>query len=456
MTVASKSAPRTVSVTTLGCRSNQYDSSAIESSLREAGLTVVPFSIVTKTSGADTFGADTFGVDAYVINTCTVTKRTDYQSRQLIRRIRRESPGSLVIVTGCYAEVSPEEVSAIEGVDFVLGNPDKGLIAAYIKNGDKGRVGERGNANSKKDGVPFSLRARAPQGRTRVNLKVQDGCDRACSFCIIPRARGRSRSLSLELVLGEVEGLVKSGFREIVLTGIHLGAFGRDLTPRSSVTELLRALDSCGLPCRFRISSLDPDEVSGELIDLMAGARTISNHLHLPIQSGDDSILKLMRRPYKSQYFRETVMTLHERVESISIGTDVITGFPGEGDVEFENTYNLIKGLPLSYLHVFPYSKRSGTPAAKMAGQVKGEVIKERSRRLRELDVEKREEFYKRFIGSETEVLIESARDKKTGLLKGRTSNYIPVFVDGPDGLKGKVVSATLKTVTRVGMEAIA
>jgi threonylcarbamoyladenosine tRNA methylthiotransferase MtaB len=319
-----------VSISTLGCKSNQYDSSALEDALKGASLCVVPF------PGP---------ADAYIINTCTVTGRTDTQSRQLIRKVRRDNPDALVIVTGCYAQVSADEVAAIEGVDFVVGNPEKARIAEFIKRGRQASpVKELG---AWQDGTPWTLRTLSSSGRTRATLKIQEGCDRACSYCIIPKARGASRSLPLEAVEREIASLVEAGYREIVLTGIHLGAYGSDFTEKTSLTTVLEMIEKKDFQCRFRVSSLDPDEVTDELIDLLKSAKRVCNHLHLPLQSGDDSIIKKMHRPYTGSLFAEKLEKLSSCVPGISIGADIIAGFPGEGEREFGNTFSLLSNLPL-------------------------------------------------------------------------------------------------------------
>lgn len=402
-----------VSISTLGCKSNQYDSSALEDILRAGMLDVVPF------PGP---------ADAYVINTCTVTGKTDSQSRQLIRRVRKINPDAVVIVTGCYAQVASEEVSRIEGVDYVLGNPQKGDIIQYLLKGRQ-RGGAKTIVGDYREGTPFTLRAKGSGGKTRANLKVQDGCDRSCSYCIIPKARGPGKSLPVENVEREMDTLVENGFREIILTGIHLGAYGTDFKTPLDITSILRLIERKDYPCRFRLSSLDPDEVTGELIEILKDAKRVCNHLHLPLQSGDDTVIRKMRRPYTASEFAKKVLSLAGEVPEISIGADVIAGFPGEGEREFENTFSLLNDLPISYLHIFPYSKRSGTPAADFTGQVDARIIKLRCRRLKELDDAKRDAFYRGFAGKTAEVLVESARDKKTGLLKGRARNYIPVFI---------------------------
>jgi threonylcarbamoyladenosine tRNA methylthiotransferase MtaB len=418
----------TVAMTTLGCRTNQYDSAAMEDVVREAGFEVAPFSA---------------GAGTYIINTCTVTHKTDGEGRQLVRRIRRQRPDSVIIVTGCYAQVSPGEVSAIEGVDYVLGNPEKDRIVECIKKGRQsgGAVVMVGDYLQ---GAPLKLRARSHRGRTRVNLKVQDGCNKSCAFCVIPLARGASKSVPVFDVMAEIKTLVDAGFKEMVLTGIHLGAYGIDFEGGYSILELLREIDDANFSARFRISSLDPDEVGSEMIEFLAGANTICNYLHLPLQSGDDKILRAMNRPYTASAFSDTVKKLCAAVPDVSVGTDVIVGFPGEGEEEFANTYSLLEALPISYMHVFPYSKRAKTTAIDMAGHNPPNIIKERAARLRALDNVKRQAFYERFLGRDASVLIESARDRKTSLLKGRTSNYIPVLVDGTDDLKTKLVTVRL------------
>ncbi|MBI5492513.1 MAG: tRNA (N(6)-L-threonylcarbamoyladenosine(37)-C(2))-methylthiotransferase MtaB [Deltaproteobacteria bacterium] len=426
-----------VSIQTLGCKSNQYDSSALEEALRGADLEIVPFPEAA---------------DACIINTCTVTGKTDYQSRQLIRRVRKINPDAVVIVTGCYAQVSPEEVSRIEGVDFVVGNPEKDRIVEFLRSGRQSST--RTVVSGFSSGAPFTLRAHGSGGRTRANLKVQEGCNRACSYCIIPKARGSSKSLPLPEVRKEIETLIENGYREIILTGIHLGAYGNDLGERTDLTSILRLIENEDYPCRFRISSLDPDEVTGELIDILKGAKRVCNHLHLPLQSGDDAVIRGMRRPYTAGEFAEKVR-LASMVKEISIGVDVIAGFPGEGEREFENTFSLLRDLPVSYLHIFPFSKRKGTPAAVAPGQVDPKAIRARCEKLKELDTLKRLEFYRAFIDKTAEVLVEGSRDKNTNLLKGRARNYIPVAFQGDDRLKNTLTRVALSGYNESGMDAM-
>jgi threonylcarbamoyladenosine tRNA methylthiotransferase MtaB len=369
--------------------------------------------------------------DAYIINTCTVTDRTDSRSRQAIRRARRLNPDATVVVTGCYAQVSPTEIEGLDAVDFILGNPDKDRVLQCLTSGLKGNSA-RTRVSDYKSGAPLAMRARPAGGRARANIKVQDGCDKRCSYCIIPFARGASKSLGFDDVSVEMDSLVADGFSEVVLTGIHLGAWGRDFKPRMDIVDLVLGLERQGAIKRIRISSLDPDEVTDELIALMRASSVICNHLHLPLQSGDDSVLALMKRSYSARDFSDTTEKLVKNVPGINVGTDVIVGFPGETDEAFENTYKLLETLPLGYLHVFPYSRRSGTPAAAFANQTPPGVIRERALRLNALDAVMRGAFYEKFVGTKARVLVEMERDKAR--LTGKTRNYIPVLIEGTEG----------------------
>ncbi len=430
--------PLRVAITTLGCKANRYDSSALEDLLRSTGISVV---------------APTPDADAYIINTCTVTARTDYHSRQEIRRIRRVNREAIVIVTGCYAQVSPDEIGSIEGVDYIVGNTHKDKIAGLIMKGRAPRtvlmVGQ-GDA-----GTPLALRARSSSGRTRANLKVQDGCDKRCAYCIIPKARGASRSLPPASIEAEIEAMIEAGYREIVLTGIHLGAYGADLPNGESLATLLRMIEKRGFQCRFRVSSLDPDEVTDEIIDIFADAKSLCNHLHLALQSGADSIIREMRRPYTASQFRSRVERIWRAVPEVSIGVDVIAGFPGEGRGDFEATFDLIKELPISYLHSFPYSKRPGTSAATMDGQIERSEIRQRCERLKRLDGEKRRAFYEASIGRKAAVLIEGGRDKETGGLLGHSGNYIPVALAPGSAQRGEIIEVTLTGYSDKGMTGV-
>jgi len=412
-----------VAISTLGCKANQYDSSAIEDTLVSAGFECVPF------PGP---------AEACIINTCTVTGRTDQESRQIIRRARRFNPSAVVIVTGCYAQVAHQEVSRIEGVDYVLGNPEKERILDYLLS----RPGtECPKVNVGSPDAPLNLRAGGSSGRTRAYLKIQDGCNNRCSYCIIPYARGRARSLPLKDVLEGCDGFVDRGYKEIILTGIHLGSYGLDIGV--SLVALLKGIEKRDYPCRIRLSSLDPDEVTEALIEVMSQSSVICNHLHLPLQSGDDNVLRRMRRSYTASLFVERVERLTNLITGISLGVDVMVGFPGEGEREFINTYELLKDIPIAYLHIFPFSRRKGTPAYGFKDQVDKRVIKERCGLLRGLDRLKRKRFYETHIGKRVSVLVETIRDE--GVLMGKSRNYIPVYIKGEEGLRGKEVDVIVK-----------
>ena len=420
-----------VSITTLGCKSNQYDSSAIEDILKQNN-----FEIVDSSEKAD----------VCIVNTCTVTGKTDYQSRQLIRRAVTANPAAVVLVTGCYAQVSPQDAAGIKGVDYVLGNPEKEKILEYIIAGRKGspkvEIGEAGKER------PLRLRASGSSGRTRAYLKIQDGCNNSCSYCIIPRARGVSGSLPVSAVLHEIEEFIANGYKEIILTGIHLGIYGSDLNPENDIAGLIRAIDNKNYRCRFRISSLDPDEVSDELIGIMPDSKVICNHLHLPLQSGDDNILKRMNRRYTGRVVAERIEEIAASIPDVSIGVDVIVGFPGEGEREFLNTYNMLKGLPVSYMHIFPFSKRKGTAATEFSGQVDARLVKQRCEMLKTLDDAKRKKFCECSLGKVSHVLIESSRDRATGFLSGRSRNYIPFLVNSssnPGNTETEVMGSEIK-----------
>ncbi|MFQ5586837.1 MAG: tRNA (N(6)-L-threonylcarbamoyladenosine(37)-C(2))-methylthiotransferase MtaB [Thermodesulfobacteriota bacterium] len=423
-----------VFIATLGCKANQYDSFAIEEMLAMGDFQVV---------------SDPEGADACVINTCTVTGRTDAQARQLIRRVKRENSDALVIVTGCYAQVSPHEVAEIEGVDYVLGNGEKERVVEHLL---MGSGGDAPRVSVEKEGSAIGLRASGSPGRTRAYLKVQDGCDNSCTYCIIPTARGEARSMNRETLLAEIDILVEKGYREVVLTGIHLGSYGEGFSPPMNITGLLKSIEERRYPCRFRVSSLDSDEITDELIELMATSETICRHLHLPVQSGDDSIIRRMNRGGGADAVRERVERIISSIRDVAIGVDVIVGFPGEGEDEFMNTVRLLDALPIAYMHIFPFSKRKGTPAALFPDQVDAQVIKERCERLRELDREKRAAFYGSYLGREVSVLVEETRNRTTGLFQGRSDNYIPVLIDDYEGPANRLLSVRLESVTENGV----
>jgi len=404
-----------VAISTLGCKVNQYESAGILEALDKRIYTVVPFNEMA---------------DWYIINTCTVTKRTDYQSRQLIRRAIRKNPEASVIVTGCYAQIASEEIARIPGVFLIAGTAEKEAIPSLLQKHAMGKpqifVGNIAKIH------PYSgLVTRTFPGRTRAFLKIQDGCNSYCSYCIIPYARGRSRSLPEQDVINQIEILARAGYHEVVLTGIHLGMYGQDILPPTNLLNVLRNVDTNGTVERLRLSSIEITEISDEMLRLMADSRILCRHLHIPLQSGDDGILSAMKRNYDSTFFRDHVQKICCTIPDIAIGLDVMAGFPGEKEDAFENTLRLIEALPVAYLHVFPYSDRPGTAASKLEGPIGEDEKKRRVKILRDLGQKKRNSFAGIFEGKMLSVLVEDKNDRATGLMKGFSDNYIPVLITG-------------------------
>lgn len=418
-----------ISILTLGCKVNQYESRALEESLEARGHAVVPFGEPA---------------DAVVVNTCTVTHRSDRDARALIRRARREVPGARLLVTGCYAQVDPKALAAL-GVDAVVGTGEKGAIPELLESRAGGlRVGESG-ADRTLAPAPVS---RFP-GRARAYLKVQDGCACFCAYCIVPYARGPSRSLPLAEVRSGLARLGEGGHREVVLTGVHLGLWGRDLTPPEPFGALLDAAEEAGVP-RVRLSSLEPGELTAGVVARLAASRVLCPHLHVPLQSGCDRTLEAMGRPYTAAQFRAGVEAARQAVPGLCLGLDVIVGFPGETDRDFGETEGLLADLPFAYLHVFPFSPRRGTRAWDLGDQVPQPVVAERARRLRELSREKRRAFERTHLGSVMLALPEgwAAPD----VLALRTRNYIEVRIPWQEPLPDEEVLVRLEGLTRGGV----
>lgn len=419
--------PKTLraAIATLGCKVNQCESEGIMEELTVRGVKIVPFGQTA---------------DIYIINTCTVTRKTDYQSRQFIHRATRRNPKAEVIVTGCYAQRAPAEIYAIAGVRSVFGNTEKELIpqfAAKAKSVQEG-VLVRDIRKEKSITGPWS---NTFSDHTRAFLKIQDGCDAFCSYCIIPYTRGSSRSLPAEKVMEKLLSLAAHGYREVVLAGIHLGIWGHDLHPSKDIVSLLKRIADQHPVERIRLSSIEPHEISQEMISLLKGSDVFCRHLHIPLQNGSDKILKMMRRNYSTAFFRDLVMRLYETIPEIALGTDVMAGFPGETDGDFAETAALLEELPIAYLHAFPFSIRPGTSATTMEQQIPENVKKDRVKRLREIGNAKRREFAERFIGQRMEILIEKRFDKETGFPIGLSDNYIPIAVYGDDFKANSIVS---------------
>jgi threonylcarbamoyladenosine tRNA methylthiotransferase MtaB len=417
-----------VAVATLGCKVNHFESAGIIEELEAQGVSVVPFASPA---------------DLYIVNTCTITAKTDFQSRQLVRRAYRTNPCASIIVTGCYAQVAPQELAALPGVRMVAGTEMKerlpGIIRGVSSEGQRIDVGDISMITSFSD-LPVT---RFP-GQTRAYLKVQDGCNAFCSYCIIPYARGRSRSLPEDDVIRQIHALTEAGHREIILTGICLDAYGRDLLSPTNLLGLLKKIEHHTDLQRLRVSSVNPMEITDEMIDHLQGSKILCRHLHLSLQSGDDRILGLMRRDYTTTQINDLVIKLQAAIPEIAIGADIITGFPGEGEEEFQNTVRFTQNISLAYLHVFPYSRRPGTTASSFPDQVMKSVRKERAAILRDIGSQKRVTFNGGFIGKKLSVLVEGNRDKETGWIKGFSDNYVPVLIPGGESsLANHIVTVT-------------
>ena len=419
-----------VAIATLGCKTNQFESAALLQRLEQAGYRIVPFEA---------------GADLVLVNTCTVTAATDSQSRNLVRRARRLNGACRIVVTGCYAQVDPVALRSIPGVCLVIGNEEKSSLLNMLEKGESGiLVGDIRDQTAASVSQVSSF-----ADRSRAFVQIQNGCDAFCSYCIIPYARGRSRSVPAEEVVGQVVELVQTGYPEIVLTGIHIGGYGLDLAPPTDLLSLLRRLGREVMIPRLRLGSLEPTEISSVLIDEIASSGMICPHLHIPLQSGSDSVLARMNRHYTASFFSDLVNRAGERIDDAAIGLDVIVGFPGESDTEFAQTCELIESLPVSYLHVFPFSRRPGTPAARLPGQLPGSLVKERAALLRRLGEEKQRQFAKRFVGRELDVVVEGGGDAR--LRHGLTRHYLTVRFAADEALVGTV--ARVRINSNVGAE---
>ena len=415
-----------IAIQTLGCKVNQSESASIEGNLRNHDFEIV-------------MHGD--NPDICIINTCTVTAKSDYQSRQLIRKAARS--GAKVIVTGCYAQLKPDELTSIEGVSHVVGNADKSNILKLI---------DRLHENNDRPGVHVSgpdfplFKQPYHSVRTRAFLKIQDGCNLSCSYCAINRARGKSRSLPVDNAVESALSMEKDGYKEIVLTGIHIGSYGLDLNPRSSLSEIVQILSDACPDIRFRLSSLEPSEIDRDLLSLFK-RDNICNHLHIPLQSGSDRILKAMGRGYRTSSFKQVINRIITEYPHISIGTDVIVGFPGEYEDEFKQTMDFIESMPFSFIHVFPYSRRPETRAFSMDGQIKDAIKKVRVQKLIEAGEIKKISYIKSNLGSILNVIVEKM-SSNNGYYNAISDNYLKLLVKGRrikpgDRLDVNVISLT-------------
>lgn len=403
---------RTVAFHTLGCKLNYSETSTLSRMLEAEGFEKRRFEE---------------SADVYVINTCSVTENADKECRHLVRRIQRQAPAGLVVITGCYAQLKPAEIAAIPGVDLVLGAAEKFNIVEHLdtlSKGDSARICSCDISDVTGFNASFS-----GSGRTRSFLKVQDGCDYNCSFCTIPLARGKSRSDSIANVVDTVGRLVDKGVKEVVLTGVNLGDFGKGASGgkihEEDFFELIRALDQIEGVERYRISSIEPNLLTNSIIEFVAASRRFMPHFHIPLQSGSDKILGMMRRRYRTELYTERVSLIRSFMPHCSIGVDVIVGFPGETEADFDTTFRFLHNLEVSYLHVFTYSERDNTHALQLRPIVPVPVRNERNKKLRNLSYMKSRYFAEQHAGQTRKVLFESERPN--GMMEGYTDNYIKV-----------------------------
>jgi threonylcarbamoyladenosine tRNA methylthiotransferase MtaB len=413
---------RKFSILTLGCKVNRYESDAIAEKLERDGWRRA---------------AEDEPPELCIVNTCTVTGKAAMQSRQAIRRLEREHPGTRILVTGCYAETAPGEIRTATGIREIVGHSDKHRIPEFLREpgpvgSTLGRVGD--DLSRKREFAPMDVAIRG--NRTRPVLKIQDGCDAFCTYCIVPYARGRSRSMPVEKVLENIRRLEAAGYHEVVLSGIHLGRYGPDLSPGTDLDRLLGRIEAETAIGRVRLSSIEPGELTPGIIDRVARSDRLCPHFHVPLQSGDDTILKRMGRPYSGTRFKDLITRIHDRIPEAAIGVDVLVGFPGETGEAFDRTRRLIDTLPVTYLHVFPFSPRAGTPASRYPDPVPNRDVSERCRNVRNFGFIKKSIFYDKFINNIVEVLVEEKHDPGTNLLKGVTPNYLSVRLPGAESLK--------------------
>ena len=421
---------RRVAFATLGCRVNQADTQQLQAALEARGFSTVPL------------GA---AADVVVVNTCTVTARAEVSDRQAIRRARRANPDARVVVTGCWAQTSPDEVVREAGVDLVVGNADKPRLPVLV---EEVLLARRGPARLEVGDVRHARIALDPParalGRSRAFLKVQDGCQHRCAFCIVPHARGESRSLEPLRVVDQVRGLLEAGHAEVTLTGVDLGHYGADLVPRTSLAALLRALvDVPGLRW-LRLSSMLPAYFTEDVLEIVTGAPAIAPHFHVPLQSGSDRVLRAMRRPYTVAMYRAVVERLTRAIPRLGLGADVIAGFPGERADDAAATQAVVEALPFTYLHVFPYSDRNGTEAVTRPAHVDRATVARRAARLRAGGTAKAVAFRQALVGRTEDVLVLETRDRATGGLVGLTGNYVEVVFEGPNALMRRVARVRL------------
>ena len=424
----------TIAFHTLGCKLNFSESSYISKSLQENDYNIVNFNEFA---------------DAYIINTCSVTDNADKKFKYFVKQAQKINPNAFIVAIGCYAQLKPKELLSVDGVDLVLGAADKFNLLEYLKNIDSDYSNKVHSCNINE--VNFFKESYSLNHRTRAFLKVQDGCDYKCSFCTIPLARGKSRSNSISNVIENVYKIASQNIKEIVLTGINLGDFGKTENKElnSNFFDLVKELDSLDLDIRFRISSIEPNLLSNEIINFISTSKKFVHHFHIPLQSGSDSILRLMRRRYDTELYRSRIEKINELMPDACIGVDVIVGFPGEDDDLFLESMSFLESLNVSYLHVFTYSERDNTHAISLTDSVDSNVRAKRSKLLRLLSSRKKAAFYEQNVGSIQDVLFES--EEKDGFIEGFSSNYIRFRRPWDPNLIGTIVKSIFINIDSEG-----
>lgn len=417
---------------TLGCKVNQYETEAMQKLFEAAG-----YSIAAEISEAS----------VVVVNTCTVTAVSSQKSRQMIRRAAGVNPNAVLVVVGCYAQSEPAEITKIDGVDVIIGTKNRTQIVELVEAAidKREKILQVGNVEDIRE---FEELPHAPH-RTRAFLKIEDGCNNFCAYCIIPYVRGRVRSRSLASIRAECLALRAAGYKEIVLTGIHIGAYGRDFREKISLVDAIKTVLDAANPLRLRLGSIESAEMTDELIDLLKSDARLCNHVHLPLQSGSDEILKAMHRPYTTKNFAELTARLVAEIPEISIGTDLIVGFPGETDKHFAETLEFIKAQPFSKIHVFPYSARAGTVAASLPNQISSQIKKARAGSALEVSRAKAQAFSERLIGKTIEIIAETSTD---GIVDGLTKNYVRVYIPDENIQLGAVVKVKVERLHKDGV----
>ena len=419
---------KTVAFTTLGCKVNQYESNAMAQKFIENGYELIE--------------DENRSADIYIINTCTVTNMSDRKSRQMLRRVKEKNKNAIVVAVGCYAQVAKDDLEKIPEIDLVLGNNEKADILKYVNDYilENKKELKMEDVLQTKEFVEFGDITFTE--KTRAVIKVQDGCDRYCSYCIIPYARGRVRSRKPENIISEINKIAKKGIKEVVITGIHIASYGKDFKDNYRLIDLLEDLNEIDGIERIRLGSLEPLLITEEFMERLVKLEKVCHHFHLSLQSGCDETLKRMNRRYSTEEFRNIVNILRRFYQDVVLTTDIIVGFPGETEQEFEKTCEFLKEIKFYKMHVFKYSPRKGTKAASMPNQIDGNIKEARSKKLIEISSENERYYNNKYIGKEIEVLFE---EKKNGTYHGHTKNYLLVYCEADENLENKIVKVKCK-----------